>query len=332
MSEFLSANEWSTWLAKQQDVHLLQTAEWGNLKQRFGWTPIRIVNSANNTGAQILFRKLLLGFHIAYIAKGPVGNAGPDFWNEIDAICLKKRTVFCKVEPDGWDLEDGLCGNDAMGFLQASSIQPRRTVVVDLSGNESDWLNRMKPKTRYNIRLAEKKDVEVNECDQVDVFYDIMVSTGNRDQFGIHSLDYYRYVYQLFSSEGKVILLMAYFLGQPLAGLMAFREGKRAWYFYGASNEIERNRMPTYLLQFKAMQWAAANGCSEYDLWGIPDFDEEFLEANFQENSSGLWGVYRFKRGFGGAIKRYLSASDRVYIPFIYSIYKRFLAGRNSIG
>ena len=96
---------------------------------------------------------------------------------------------------------------------------------------------------------------------------------------------------------------MAEYEGRPLAGLMVFARGSRSWYFYGASNDEERNRMPTYLLQWEAMRWAKARGCSEYDLWGIPDADEEALEAGFASRSDGLWGVYRFKRGFGGTIK-----------------------------
>jgi Uncharacterized protein involved in methicillin resistance len=83
-----------------------------------------------------------------------------------------------------------------------------------------------------------------------------------------------------------------------------FARGRRAWYVYGASNDQERNRMPTYLLQWEAMRWARARGAEEYDLWGVPDADEETLEAHFTERSDGLWGVYRFKRGFGGQVKR----------------------------
>jgi peptidoglycan pentaglycine glycine transferase (the first glycine) len=109
--------------------------------------------------------------------------------------------------------------------------------------------------------------------------------------------------------------------------LMLFYQGKTAWYLYGASTEVERNRMPTYLLQWEAIRWAKSKGCTEYDLWGIPDMDEEELEKAFTAKRSheGLWGVYRFKRGFGGDVKRSVGAWDKVYYPSLYGIYKQVM-------
>jgi lipid II:glycine glycyltransferase (peptidoglycan interpeptide bridge formation enzyme) len=80
--------------------------------------------------------------------------------------------------------------------------------------------------------------------------------------------------------------------------------------------------MPTYLLQWEAMRWARASGCVEYDLWGVPDADEEILEEQFTGRSDGLWGVYRFKRGFGGRLRRAPGPWDRVYRPFLYNLYR----------
>ena len=114
---------------------------------------------------------------------------------------------------------------------------------------------------------------------------------------------------------------MATYQGQALAAIMAFKRGNRAWYFYGASNDQERNRMPTYLLQWQAMRWAAQAGCNEYDLWGVPDADEEVLETQFTQRSDGLWGVYRFKRGFGGEVKRTAGVYAKVLRPAIYRLY-----------
>jgi lipid II:glycine glycyltransferase (peptidoglycan interpeptide bridge formation enzyme) len=106
---------------------------------------------------------------------------------------------------------------------------------------------------------------------------------------------------------------------------MVFANGNRAWYVYGASNDQERNRMPTYLLQWEAIRWAKSHGCEEYDLWGVPDENEETLEANFETRHDGLWGVYRFKRGFGGELKRAAQALDRVYNPLLYWAYTKYM-------
>jgi peptidoglycan pentaglycine glycine transferase (the first glycine) len=108
---------------------------------------------------------------------------------------------------------------------------------------------------------------------------------------------------------------------------MIFARGKRAWYFYGASSKEHREWMPTYLLQWEAMRWARTRGCIEYDLCGVPDFDEEILEGEFTKRSDGLWGVYRFKRGFGGKLRRAMGAWDRPYKPIFYYFY-RWWVGR----
>jgi lipid II:glycine glycyltransferase (peptidoglycan interpeptide bridge formation enzyme) len=111
---------------------------------------------------------------------------------------------------------------------------------------------------------------------------------------------------------------------------MVARSGDQAYYLYGASTDEERNRMPTYLLQWEAMKWAMARGCKEYDLWGVPDEDEPTLEASFEERHDGLWGVYRFKRGFGGELRRAAQALDRIYNPLLYKLYLWRMAGRET--
>jgi lipid II:glycine glycyltransferase (peptidoglycan interpeptide bridge formation enzyme) len=183
----------------------------------------------------------------------------------------------------------------------------------------------MKQKTRYNIRLAAKKGVSVQSSSDIDVFFHLMEATGERDKFGIHNLDYYRKTYDLFKPIGACELLLAEFNGEPLAALMVFAAGKRSWYLYGASASLHRDRMPTYLLQWEAMKWARSVGCAQYDLWGIPDHDQEILEAEFSNRSDGLWGIYRFKRGFGGTVRRSAGAWDRVYQSILYNLYQRWV-------
>ena len=113
---------------------------------------------------------------------------------------------------------------------------------------------------------------------------------------------------------------------------MAFAWGCRAWYMYGASSDEHRNRMPNHLLQWEAIGWAKEKGCLTYDLWGIPDEDEEVLEREFLKRSGGLWGVYRFKRGFGGRVVRFLGAYDYIYSPLLYRLYRRAIAWRRARG
>jgi lipid II:glycine glycyltransferase (peptidoglycan interpeptide bridge formation enzyme) len=253
---------------------------------------------------QILFRKLPLGFTVGYIPKPVIGqqSISDQFWNEIDGVCRKRRAVFCKLEPDAWD-RDFLLPPSSF-ILSKHNIQPPRTIIVDIAGSEEETLARMKQKTRYNIRLAEKKGVTVRTWDDIEAFHRMMLLTGGRDGFGVHSLEYYRRAYELLQPRKMGELLVAEYAGKPLAALFVARHGKRSYYLYGASTDEERNRMPTYLLQWEAMKWAKARGSEEYDLWGVPDEEEDTLEADFEKRHDGLWGVYRFKRGFGGELKR----------------------------
>ena len=140
----LNASEWDTFLGSYPNAHLLQTAAWGELKASFGWQVARLAvgqGSSAQTGAQVLFRRLPLGFSLAYIAKGPVGGQpwGP-LWPEVDALCRKRKAVFLKVEPDLWEAPEGPAPV-LPGFTPSpQSIQPRRTLLVDLCGDEEQVL------------------------------------------------------------------------------------------------------------------------------------------------------------------------------------------------
>jgi peptidoglycan pentaglycine glycine transferase (the first glycine) len=317
-------SEWREFLTQYPDIHVLQTAEWGELKGSFGWEPVRLVSG--DFGVQILFRKLPLGFSIAYLPKPLPGFE--QLFPEIDEICRRKRAIFLKIEPDTWDDSPSSVTHHASLVTSLHNIQPPRTILVSLAGSDDEILARMKQKCRYNIRLAEKKEIKVRGWDDLEGFHRLMQVTGGRDGFGVHSLAYYQKAYELFHPIGMAELLVAEFESKPLAALMVFALGKRAYYLYGASNDEERNRMPTYLLQWEAMQWAKARGCIEYDLWGVPDVDEATLEAQFETRHDGLWGVYRFKRGFGGQVKRAAQALDKVYMPLLYRLYLWRMGGR----
>ena len=319
----VSLADWNQFLAAHPNAHLLQTGEWGELKSAFGWKPVRVVSG--KAGVQILFRRLPLGFSMGYI---PKANPDRSLWNEIDSACRRNRAIFLKLEPDAWE-DSALPKGDGLGVRVSShNIQPPRTIIVDISGSEEDILARMKQKTRYNIRLAEKKGVVVRGWDDLKSFHKMMLVTGGRDRFGVHSFEYYTQAYALMHPKQMCEILLAEYEGKQLAALFVARHGNRAYYLYGASTDEERNRMPTYLLQWEAMKWAKAHGCGAYDLWGVPDEDEATLEANFEKRNDGLWGVYRFKRGFGGEIKRAVQAMDKVYNPLLYWAYLKVLGNR----
>jgi peptidoglycan pentaglycine glycine transferase (the first glycine) len=331
----INSSEWEIFLAQFQSPHILQTSAWGELKAEFGWQVVHL--ALQECGAQILIKQILPGIRFAYIPKGPVGANLHQLCSEIDEICRLKKCVFLKVEPDLWMMEDeGLAipeGQIPSGFIHSShSIQPMRTLIVDITGDDTQILGKMKQKTRYNINLALKKKVVVKPHTEMGSFYHLMEITGQRDQFGIHSLAYYQRAFDLFHARDQCQLFVAEYEGTPIAALIVFLYSNRAWYFYGASSDAHRDRMPNYLLQWEAMRWVRSQGCTEYDLWGVPDANFQTLETNFTKQSAGLWGVYRFKRGFGGELKRSAGPWDRIYKPYLYRIYTLVTRYRASEG
>jgi lipid II:glycine glycyltransferase (peptidoglycan interpeptide bridge formation enzyme) len=244
----ISRIEWDGWLAQNAGAHLLQSGAWGELKSAFGWQVLRWIDNLHNAtcGAQLLFRHLPLGYSVAYIPRGPVPGKAQDFvdWNqllpELDQICRAHRAIFLRIEPDHWEHELQPSAPPPGMVLSRHSIQPPRTILIDLSSSEDVIIQRMKQKTRYNIRLAEKKGVTVYPTNDLAAFYGLMTATGGRDGFGVHSLEYYQKAYDLFAPSGNCQLLQADFEGQPLAALMVFYYGERAWYLYGASSDEHR--------------------------------------------------------------------------------------------
>jgi len=320
--------------------HILQTAAWGAHKRRFGWSD-RLVALARDgqiaAGALLLVRRLPLRLGaLAYVPRGPLVD-----WDDeaavqalvaaLDSAARKQGAVALKLEPDVPDISAMQSRLLALGFRpSAHAIQPPRTIVIDITGSEQDILARMNQGTRRKVRTPERKDVNVREGGPADLasFNAMMQTTGARNTFGVHSPEYFNTAYELFAPHNQVVLLMASHAGRDIAGIMVFAVGRRAWYLYGASSDEERSRMPTYGLQWAAIQWARARGCTEYDLWGIPDTDEADLEAHFESRSDGLWGVYGFKRGFGGQVVRAVGPWDRVYAPLRYRVYALAAAAR----
>jgi peptidoglycan pentaglycine glycine transferase (the first glycine) len=332
-----SQQEWDQFVRKNPHGHVLQTTAWGQLKSAFGWNVETVC--ANGQGALVLFRRLPLGLKVAYVPRGPLAD-----WNQaadlgelvdvLDKLCRARNAICLKWEPDLPNTPSFAGTLASLGFQPSPhSVQPRRTIVVNLNGQETEILARMKPKTRYNIGLAAKKDVSARAAqtaEEVTAFTTLMRETGQRDNFGVHSADYYQRAYDLFHPAGQCELFLAYHQSQLLAGVMVFALGKRAWYFYGASSSTERQRMAPYLAQWAAMRWAKSRGALVYDLWGIPDEAESFLETDFEQRHDGLWGVYRFKRGWGGQVVRTVGAWDRIYSPIGYQLYLTYLKLRGA--
>ncbi|HZY45649.1 MAG TPA: peptidoglycan bridge formation glycyltransferase FemA/FemB family protein, partial [Anaerolineae bacterium] len=289
--------------------HILQSSAWAELKSHFGWSADRICVMRDDeivAGASILFRSLPLHLGtLAYIPKGPIVDLDDhelthELLGGFDRLMKQHRSILLKIEPDR-SADESLRTRLADLSFQVSpqTIQPPRTITIDISRSEEEILAAMHQKTRYNIRLSAKKDVSVREAQESDLpaFNALMQATGNRDKFDVHSAEYYSAAYGLFVPDDRARLFVATYQEKIIAGIFVFALRDRAWYFYGASGDVERERMPNHALQWAAIRWAKSRGCTEYDLWGVPDENEATLEVQHLDRSDGLWGVYRFKRG-----------------------------------
>jgi lipid II:glycine glycyltransferase (peptidoglycan interpeptide bridge formation enzyme) len=311
----------------------LQSWEWGELKATSGWSPLRLALVDEGrivAAAQVLRRGAprvpLRAGHLAYLPKGPVLDWSNDLLcstllHELNSYLQSRGALALQVET-GVESADATCELVAQRFAtsrSAPAIQPRRTILLDLAPGEETLLAHMKEKWRYNVRLAGRKGVTVRDAEteaDVRAWYTLLRTTGERDTFGIHTLDYYLHAWRLLTTHQHARLLLAEYEGRLLAGIFVSLFARQAIYLYGASSNEQRNLMPNYLLQWEAIQWAKRSGAISYDLWGIPETDAE---------DEAMAGVYRFKSGWGGGIASFPGCYEQVYRPIAMKLAKRFL-------
>ncbi|MFN8496535.1 MAG: peptidoglycan bridge formation glycyltransferase FemA/FemB family protein [Anaerolineae bacterium] len=305
---------------------LLQSSTWGHFKTRHGWHLTRLAAPSGDGGwraaASVLSRRTApLPVSLVYVPRGPLWATPPDLATALALVedaARRQGAIFAKIDPLVHP-DDG----DAQAVLRSRGWRPsteqvqfRNTLVSDLCPTEDDLLAGMKQKWRYNIRLAERKGVEVRLGTLADLptFYTMYGETGARDGFIVRPYDYYRDAWGTFINEDLAQLFLAEFEGEALAGILIFRYGATAWYMYGASRNVHRNLMPNYLLQWEAMRWAKSQGVTRYDWWGAPDVLDE---------ADPMFGVYRFKEGFGAQFSPSTGAWDFTVSRPLYALYTR---------
>lgn len=306
--------EWNTILITLSNAHVLQSWEWGEFKSRHGWHSARYLwHEGDHPRAAALVLTRRPGrwpISVMYVPKGPALDYGDACLLErvladLEETARRARALFVKIDPDVRAEETSVIEVlRRRGWMPSrEQIQFRNTVFVDLTRTPEEMLAAMHQKTRYNVRLAERKGVTIRKGGLADLplLYRMYAETAVRDGFVIRPETYYHDAWGSFIEAGLAQPLIAEVAGEPVAMVIIFRFGARAWYMYGASRNAHRERMPNHLLQWEAMQWARAQGCTIYDMWGAPDELHE---------SDPLWGVYRFKEGFGGEFVRHIGAWD----------------------
>jgi len=341
-------DSWNEIVGSFPEPHIMQTREWAMVKAQFGWRPIYKVWREGErviAAAQILMRTVRLGFlpirwRIMYVPKGPLlSDWNNDLYrdmvlDDLHRLAKENQAIFIKIDADIFmgnglpseaDFSESEIGKKVVSHLGGlgwifsdEQVQFRNTVVIDLTQDEEVILSRMKQKTRYNIRLAHKKGVTIrlgSEQD-FDLLYRMYAETAARDAFIIREKNYYSTLWGTFYRAGMAQPLVAEWAGEAIAGLFLFHFAQKAWFLFGMSRAIHREKMPNYLLQWEAIRYLKSLGCTEYDLWGAPD--------DLSQNDP-LLNVYRFKQGFGGSVVRHLGAWDLPIKPVEYRLYTRIL-------
>ncbi len=341
-------HQWDAYITQLPGSHALQARAWGQVKSRFGWSPHHLLwrghSGEVNAAALLLEREikvrgLPLSWRVMYIPRGPLLDwsnrpLAEQVLDDLQNYTKVKKTIFLKIDPDvpvGFGIpgdshaQDNPLGLAALEDLKErgwifskEQIQFRNSVEIELAQDEDTLLARMKPKTRYNIRLAERRGVTVRRggLNDLDLLYSMYAYTSVRDDFVIRGKDYYHCVWETFIKDKLAEPLIAEVDGKAVGAVVIFRFGGRAWYMYGMSLDEHREKMFNHRLQWEAILLAKAAGCHVYDMWGAPD---AFVE------SDPLWGVYRFKEGFGGRVVRTLGGWDFIAQPLIYRLYSETL-------
>jgi len=274
-----------------------------------------------------------------YVPKGPLldwadREVRRAVLNDLASFARARKSILIKIDPDV-RMGQGIPGQpEAVEFpdgqfvsldltqlgwrFSSEQIQFKNTVILDISGDADGILARMKQKTRYNIRLAEKKGISIRiaEIKDLDLLFKMYAETADRDRFVIRNETYYKLLWETFMKAGLAEGMIAELEGEPIAGLIYFYFAGQAWYMSGMSASAHREKMPNHLLQWRAICRLKELGVRDYDLWGAPD---DFIE------SDPLWGVYRFKEGFNGQVVRHIGAWDLPIRSGFYSLYTRFL-------
>jgi lipid II:glycine glycyltransferase (peptidoglycan interpeptide bridge formation enzyme) len=336
-------DEWDSALVSLPQPHILQSWEWGEVKSKYGWEAERWIWEENGkaaAAAQILERRWPAGlpwpsWRVLYVPRGPILDwSNPALASavlaDLTSLARERQAIFIKIDPElplrlspfsdaepdppavGAAIEEALRRSGWIPSLE--QIQFRSTLRLGLESDEDELLARMKSKTRYNIRLAERKGVSVRPGSErdFDEMYALYRETSIRDGFVIRPRAYYLDAWGTPLRAGKARIFLAEVQGRAVAALILFHFGPTAWYFYGMSTSAHRESMPTHLLQWEAIRWAKAAGIRTYDFWGAPD-------RPFPEDP--MFGVYRFKAGFGASWVQTLGAWDLPVRRSAYQLY-----------
>ena len=294
--EITNKEQWDKQIGSHTQSQFLQSWDWGEFQQRLGRKIWHL--DLNNDFVLVIKMNLPLGKNYLYTSRTNC-NFDEAKINLLKELAKQEKSIFIKIEP----LKQAL---DNFGFKKVRSVQPVKTLILDLTKSEEELLAEMHQKTRYNIRLATKKGVSFKICqaEEFPIFYDLLVDTYRRKSKSLYSRDYFHKIYH----DHLTKIYCAEYQDKILCANLIVFWGDRVTYLYGGSSEKDKNIMAPHLLQWLTIKKAKELGYQYYDLWGI---DEK------------KWpGVTRFKKGFGGIEVSYSGTWDLPLDKLWYYLYR----------
>ncbi|MBN1617808.1 peptidoglycan bridge formation glycyltransferase FemA/FemB family protein [Candidatus Dojkabacteria bacterium] len=313
--------------------HPLQSWEWGEFRSSRGQKCLRfgIYESETSDTLESAFTMLIRNvgktkFTYGYIPKLSMINGS--VIQAIKDVAKKENCVFVKIEPDFiykiWLNKKGkiLSENDIVFEEDLSvynlvksdrEVLDKFTFFLDISRSEEELLANMHHKTRYNIKVATKNGVTIEEqssIEGIETFLALNSETTERQQFYLHSDDYFRDMWNVFKESGIMKVLIAKYKDKPLSAWILFIWNDKLFYPYGASTHEHKNVMASNLLCWEAIKFGKKYGCKSFDLWGAlgPNPDEE----------NPWYGFHRFKQGYGASLVEFIGSWDLILNPIMY--------------
>lgn len=330
--EFSNKEKYNNFLIVKEFSPFQQSWQWGEFQKEYGRKVFRLgVKEGENIQltAQLIKMPLPLGKSYFYCPRGPVlrtedvtqnsSSAMAVFIDQVKRLAKQEKAILFRFDPAWQEMPSQI--KKKFQLKKADPIQPQDTLVLNLNKSEDELLSQMKSKTRYNIRLAKRKDVTVRaSTDQkdIEIFLDLVKSTYKRQIIKPHPDQYYRQMFQVLAVQGVLKIYIAEFNNKPLVANIVITFGQTATYVHGASSEEHKNVMAPHLTQWQAIKDAKQAGVRQYDFFGIAP------EGSPKEKT---WqGITRFKTGFGGREIRYAGAFDLLINKIwckIYNIAKK---------
>lgn len=305
---------WEDFIDQHPESNFLQSWAWGEFQEGMGRAVHRIgfYDQSKLIGVMLGAVEDARRGRFMAVAGGPIIDWQNDALVELFKQTLldlgrQTKSVFIRVRPQLLSSPESMALYRNLGFRPAPMhLSAELTSQLDITKTEEELLAGMRKNTRYEIRKAQKNGIKVEmntDLDQLKDFYDLQVQTSKRQHFVPFSYTFLKKQFEVFTSQGNVVLYTAKLDGKVLAQAFIIFYGQEAAYHYGASTELGRKEPGAYIIQWEAILEAKKRGMSRYNFWGV---------APAGETQHRFYGVSVFKRGFGGEDTEYLHAQDLV--------------------